>query len=375
MLDVIYDIDYYTSILWFLLLGSALLVLPRVVTTFTQVQLKQSNNGLCLDPEIEPLWDFDFRKTDPIRYQPYKTQGHVTMGIQKRTRSEWVRIDRGYLARIQERLPLIRGKPEFTIGTGEKVDAAIEELYEEVMIRHLPARFPTMFKSCGKLVENLATGRTYPLTTAGLSHAQMLAYMGENVEEDFYFMCPDLDGEYRLEGYIACFPGGFLSPARVGESVREIHQPVPGYDSKLGLSVDRYFARMQPGNFIGRMNWSLQVDGADLFRTDGNNYYPGADQSVWDDKKDPDLDDCFLRVEHQTLVKLPRTSAVIFTVRSYMTPLRQVKAEGDGKALAEAIESMPEGLGHYKMRQYWGAKILPWLIEDAPINDAIKDRE
>lgn len=69
-------------------------------------------------------------------------------------------------------------------------------------------------------------------------------------------MCPDHDGQYRLQGYIACFPGGFLSPARVGESVREIHKPVPGYERKLGLSVDRYFGRMIPGDFIGRMNVS-----------------------------------------------------------------------------------------------------------------------
>lgn len=91
-------------------------------------------------------------------------------------------MDHGYLNRIQERLPLIREKPEFTIGTGEKVNPAIEELYEEVMIKYLPARFPTMFKAHGKVARNLATGSTYPLSMVGLTHAQMLAYMGENVE-------------------------------------------------------------------------------------------------------------------------------------------------------------------------------------------------
>jgi hypothetical protein len=105
------------------------------------------------------------------------------------------------------------------------------------------------------------------------------------------------------------------------------------------------------------------VDGADLFRTDGNNYYPGKEEA-FETKFQPSFDECYLRVEHQTLTKLPRTSAVIFTVRSYMTPLHQVKAEGDGKALAAAIEDMPEGLGNYKMRQYWGEKILPWLAAD-----------
>ncbi|KAH7361370.1 hypothetical protein BKA66DRAFT_425712 [Pyrenochaeta sp. MPI-SDFR-AT-0127] len=311
--------------------------------------------------DIEPLWDFDFRKTDPIRYQPYKTQGHVTMGIQKRVRSEWIRIDCGYLARIEERRPLLEEKPELTIGTGDIVNPAVEELYEEIMIKYLPSRFPTLFKKQGKVVRNLATGEVYPLSTEGLTHLQMLHHMGLHVEEDFYFMCPDPDGQFRLRGYLACFPGGFLSPSRVGESVREIHKPVPGYEQKLGLSVDRYFSRMKAGDFIGRMNWSLQVDGADLFRTDGNNYYPEKDETVKDIKYGPPLSDCFLRVEHQTLTALPRSKAIIFTVRSYMTPLTQILSEGDGNDLADAIESMPEGLGNYKMRQYWGSKILPWL--------------
>jgi Protein of unknown function (DUF3445). len=178
------------------------------------------------------------------------------LGIQKQSRSNWIRIDSGYLKRLEERRGLVEDKPELTIGTGKIVDPAIEELYEEIMIKYLPQRFPTMFKICGNIVENLATGSNYPFTTAGLTPAVMLRYLSDNVEEDFYFMCPDPDGQFRLRGYIACFPGGFLSPARVGESVREIHQPVPGYDKKLGASVDRYFSRMKPGQFIGRMNVS-----------------------------------------------------------------------------------------------------------------------
>lgn len=125
------------------------------------------------------------------------------------------------------------------------------------MIKHLPSRFPTLFKKQGQVVRNLATGEAYPLSTKGLKHSQMLHHMGLHVEEDFYFMCPDPEDHFRLQGYVACFPGGFLSPARVGESVREIHKPVPGYEQKLGLSVDRYFSRMKPGDFIGRMNVSL----------------------------------------------------------------------------------------------------------------------
>lgn len=337
-----------------------------------------------IDPNvtIEPLDDLDLEKAAPIPYLPYKFQGHVTMGIQKRERQDWIRMDRGYLGRIQDRRQLIDEHPNEIIGTGELVNAAIRELYEEVMIDYLPKRFPTMFVQKPGEMLNLATNKTFPTDTASLSPERMLELMGTNVEEDFYFMCPDeKDDQYRLRGYIACFPGGFLSPARVGESVREIHRPVPGYDQKLGLSVDRYFARMEPRQFIGRMNvsltsayrsnhccltannrqWSLQVDGADLFRVDGNNFYPGMDADAMEEKFDPKMADCYLRVEHQTLCKLPKSGAVIFCVRSYMTSLEEMRERGEAKELADAITSMPERLAEYKMRHLWGDKILPWL--------------
>ena len=78
-------------------------------------------------------------------------------------------------------------------------------------------------------------------------------------------------------------------------------------------------------------------------------------------KRDPDLNQCFLRVEHQTLTCLKRSRAIIFCVRSYMTALKDIKTEGEGPALAAAIRSMPEKLGDYKMRPFWEDTILPWL--------------
>jgi hypothetical protein len=115
----------------------------------------------------------------------------IYTGIQKRKREEWIRIDKGYPERLQEREPLIRDKPDFTVGTGPLVDPAIEELYQEVMADYLPQRYPTIFKLKSGDVYNTITGDSYPLSTDDLSPAQMLERMGRNVE-----------GMYSI-----CFPG------------------------------------------------------------------------------------------------------------------------------------------------------------------------
>jgi hypothetical protein len=153
---------------------------------------------------------------------------------------------------------LIQQDPASVICTGLGVDPAVTELYSEIMINYLPYRYPTIFKISGANVHNTITGGSYPLSTTGLTAERMLQLLGVNVEDDFFFMCPDdSDGEFRLAGCVACFPNGFVGPEHVGQSVRQIHQPVPGYEQRLGNGVDRYFQRMKPGKFIERVNVSI----------------------------------------------------------------------------------------------------------------------
>jgi hypothetical protein len=64
-----------------------------------------------------------------------------------------------------------------------------------------------------------------------------------------------------MRGYVSCFPSGFLSSANLGQSVREIHEVVPGYGERLAKAVDRYFKRMEPGQFVNRMNVSSFPNG------------------------------------------------------------------------------------------------------------------
>ncbi|KAL6859660.1 hypothetical protein J3F83DRAFT_748510 [Trichoderma novae-zelandiae] len=312
--------------------------------------------------QIEPLNDFDYTKAPPIRYRPFLTMAHVSLGIKKMPRNDWIRIDSGYPDRIRQRQTIMREHAGDAIGTGPIVNPAIAELYEEVMANHLPARYPTMFRIEASRLLNSVTGKSHSVNAADLTHAEMLRNLGESVEEDFYIMCPDEQGEIRLQGYVACFPGGFLSLARVGMSMRDIHQPVPGYAERIANGADRHLERLSPGIFIERMNWSLQVDGPDLFRLDGrNNFYPERGDTLPEDEEAVDLSTSYLRVEHQTLNRLPKTKAVIFCVRSYLTSLEDIKREGNGPSLLEAIQSMPEKLGNYKKRPFWCQAVYDYL--------------
>ncbi|KAJ5159025.1 uncharacterized protein N7500_008676 [Penicillium coprophilum] len=114
-------------------------------------------------------------------------------------------------------------------------------------------------------------------------------------------------------------------------SFRDIHLPVPHYEERIANGVDRF--------------WILQCDGKDLWRLDGNNFYPEKGHTLPDEAKRIDIGQSWLRYERQTIKVLPETGAIVFCVRLYMTSLPDIVREGNGVELADAIDSMPEKLG------------------------------
>lgn len=173
-------------------------------------------------------------------------------------RREWIQIDCGYLDRVHLRKHLVEKNHGICIGANEEYRPAIQELYDEMMGYHLPKRFPAMFSVKKGVFKNRITGAEFPTSSMEMSTAAMLEALAETVEEDFYFMCPDDDGDFRLQAYNATFPQGLLSSSRLGWSVRQIHQPVPTYEGRLANGVDKYFRRMRPGDFVARLNVSSQ---------------------------------------------------------------------------------------------------------------------
>ena len=83
------------------------------------------------------------------------------------------------------------------------------------------------------------------------------------------------------------------------------------------------------------------------------------------EEEDVEFSKAYLRVERQNLNSLPKTGAIMFCVCSYLTPLKQIWMESDGPELADTIESMPEKLGLYKARPFWGRKVCEFLREAA----------
>jgi hypothetical protein len=127
-------------------------------------------------------------------------------------------------------------------------------------------------------------------------------------------------------------------------------------EEKLQPSLTRFFRRLSPSSPVQRNNWFIQVlpptPAASLSPipsqleelawsegTLGPEDMLGAGQRPEPPKPLPER--MRLRVERQTLRRLPRSGAIVFTIRVYMTPLAEL-GPGEAGRLAAAIRGVKE---------------------------------
>lgn len=73
----------------------------------------------------------------------------------------------------------------------------------------------------------------------------------------------------------------------------------------------------------------------------------------------------YARVELQTLTRLPKTRSILFSFKTYLYPLSDIKDEGLGHDLADAIEGLGNGnapdMRIYKGSTSWAAPVCEYL--------------
>jgi hypothetical protein len=187
-------------------------------------------------------------------------------------------MDKNYLSRLTLRKQIIAEHHDIAIQASPEIKSAVDELYTWFVGTYLPTRFPTLFTLNPTSLYNSATSLLLPLCPPE-DPVRTLEILGSNLDEDFLLLLPSSDDDgYVLKGYVTCFPAGFNTKEKFGLKLREIHGPVPGYKEKIGLSMDRFFERLEVGRVVLRSNWSITTHGR-LFAASGNHLYAGEDVS------------------------------------------------------------------------------------------------
>ena len=165
------------------------------------------------------------------------------------------------------------------------------------------------------------------------------------VPEDLLLLAPRRqnnsdDPSWHLEAAALAFPAHWVLAEKMGHPMQMIHQPVPHYDERLARPVDRFFTAMKIGPISSRMNWSLQI-GRDLFTPRRVSRKTAANKD--------DFHQLFLRIENQTLRKLPDTGYIVFTIRTHMLPMTLWQDDRDAlQSMSDMMLNMSPATKLYK---------------------------
>ncbi|CAG9952451.1 unnamed protein product [Clonostachys rosea f. rosea IK726] len=304
--------------------------------------------------------EFDWATTEPKKLRPFKPIYHITMAIQNNSLSELIIMDKNYLCRINLRRQLMERHQRTVYGCLPTGREAVHELYAFLMGEHLPSHYPAMFRltNSRKMLENRVTGRSFPVNPYE-DGEECLRVLGQTVEEDMFLLHKTPEGHFT-DAFVCCFPSGFNPSEKLGRLLKDVHGPVPSYE-KIGASMERYFSKLEVGKSVKRNNWSIQTH-PELFDCGGDTTIakdePGRGEAFR-------IEETYFRSELQALTRLPKTGSVLFSFKTYMYPISEIKEEGLGPELADAMEGLRKGnapgMWRYKGAERWAEKLCSYL--------------
>ena len=182
-------------------------------------------------------------------------------------------------------------------------------------------------------------------------------YAAARAVPDDLCLMEKLGGDWRLTA-LSLSAGTFFTAAEViGKPLAALHAPVPGFGDRFLSRVSRIFDALRPDQVLERRNWTIMA-GDDLFAPDGAAIRARA-ADIALEAADAAL---FVRVERQTLRRLPRTGGVVFTIRVWRHPLAALDAEPERRAaFARAWRSATPEFRAYKRLAAYDALVEAYL--------------
>jgi hypothetical protein len=283
----------------------------------------------------------------------------MAMSLVAQPPGELVEIDDRYPDELTERRALLATSHAAVFAAVPGSEPARAEVLE-LLAPLLTRRYPEWFVQGGDTLHNRLTGESW--NVAKPTH-DPLEVAGRLVQEDLCVI--DTSGPSPiLAAAVLCAPSRWLLAEKIGRPLAEVHGPVPLYAERLSAAVDRFMANLRPGKLVERQNWSI-LDGGALFQPSGHGV-TAHDARVTARNATETL---FLRVERQTLARLPRAGAVLFAIRVHSYRLDRVLSHaGVAATLAAAIRAVPENVAAYKSLYPFRAALLACLDSRAAVD-------
>ncbi len=243
------------------------------------------------------------------------------LGVRPLDLREWIEFGPDADAAIATKPRLNAEHPDTVFAVLDDVEPESAEV-AEALVEHLRDRWPERYQQT-RLDPNL-----HPLDAAA-----------RLVPEDLVLLV-ERDGQLVFGGGSVCFPNRWDLRSKLGLSMAGVHAPVDRLNEQLETPIDAFFDRLTPRRSFWRLGWGI---------LDTPDWYTPVDGTAAPRPSDPAPDELFLRVERETLRRFPVTNCVLFTIRTYVTPIPDVAADpGVARRLADSLAALPDDVRRYK---------------------------
>ncbi|KAI9825098.1 MAG: hypothetical protein M1832_001418 [Thelocarpon impressellum] len=305
-------------------------------------------------PLPQPYPNFDIKTALARPYRPLRWAYHQTMSLTKLEPDWWLELEKDYASRIRQRQALVAEHGTAVLNYLPGSELACKELME-MCLQFLCARYPHYFS----LSADKTTFRNGILQNeTRLKEKHPLLVLLDNVPEDFALMFRDPDdGFYYFRAGVICSALGWNVETKLGLQLHQIHAPIPDYKEKMRFSMDRYFSRLPTDRPIQRGSWGLEID-QPLFMPPGDPLEANRESQ----QADLTLSRCHLRVDWQTLRRLPLSGAIVFNFKALFTPVEHFRHEPYIPALcARNLRDGKKSLMRYKNTWHVEHVVVPAL--------------
>ncbi|CAM6093039.1 unnamed protein product [Calypogeia fissa] len=306
-----------------------------------------------------------------FEYLPLKIPYKMVMGVEPLDPEDWIEIDIFYDEEVALRRDVLETRKEISVASHPAYPQAVEANWEvlELLVEFLPKRFPSRFAVTGggNVIHNLSSGEVFDISDRSQDPLDISSRL---VQEDLCLMMK-VDGELRFVSGAVLFPQRWSLQEKLGMNMKDIHLPVPLYE-EIGPKVNAFMDRLKVGKPVWRANWTI-VDDPTLFQPMTEEDIYGALQG-----RIRELDDqitvstagtrLFTRCERETLMRLPRTGAILFTIRTYIKPLSVFEPRPALAAkMVQGLRAFPEPISKYKTMASYYHLALEYLQQCAKV--------
>jgi dimethylamine monooxygenase subunit A len=297
----------------------------------------------------------------PPAYQPYRWASvDFTIGLRPVRKSEWIQLSPHHADNMREKRGRLGAQRERYYRTLPESLNAQHEL-RDLVVAHLVTDHADRYALAGATLTSRHESLAWQLDDPQI---EPLRQLSDVIEEDFMLL-QELDGVMRITASSNAYSSSGRLVSAVGETVHWAHIPVPALSDKLGVRIDRVLSSVHEDTPCERFNWQVTPMATLFFPDDPHRANANAMHGVRDALcREPGRagELLFIRVERQTLSRLPDARAVAFSLHTYSDPLSVLGGDPPAAlAMLRLLEGYSESRWHYSEMDIVREPLLDYL--------------